>query len=209
MSAPAPIAKLHDRGQALKRPVLQLSSAGKKIDLSEPGSGKWLFVYGAKQSLGFDLHWDTSDSSFSWGQMQGVANPGDLSKLKDYTADHLVELGTRDLAREKYSREVKFGRKFLESVAGQNWTENMKADAVQAFKESEKFKNAVMNEAANIYEQIVYDCRYILHGTGRVAVEDLVLLDPKLSVNFNARGEIVCPDDADDMEDEDDDAPLA
>ncbi|PIN09836.1 hypothetical protein CDL12_17578 [Handroanthus impetiginosus] len=182
--------------------------------------------------------------------MQGVAIPGDLGRLKDYTADHLVELGAGDLARsfnvmvhlgeelkrsrevekkcfeengklkgeltqvtvernflnEKYSREVKFGRKFLESVAGQNWMENTKADAVQAFKESEEFKNAVMNEAADIYEQTVYDCRRILHGTGRVGVEDLVLLDPKLPVNFNDRGELVCPDN---MEDEDDDAPPA
>ncbi|PIN12146.1 hypothetical protein CDL12_15246 [Handroanthus impetiginosus] len=58
----------------------------------------------------------------------------------------------RNFLKEKYSWEVKFARKFLESVVGQNWTENMKTDATQAFKEFEEFKNVVLNEAADIYE---------------------------------------------------------
>ncbi|PIN13260.1 hypothetical protein CDL12_14117 [Handroanthus impetiginosus] len=121
--------------------------------------------------------------------MQGVVNPDDLGRLKDYPPDHLLELGAKDLAsrdflKEKYAHEVRFGKRFLESASSKNWAKNLRADAIQQFKESHKFKN-VLNEAANIYEQTVQDCRQILHGMGQITVEDLVLMDPKLPMNSN------------------------
>ncbi|PIN09718.1 hypothetical protein CDL12_17696 [Handroanthus impetiginosus] len=101
---------------------------------------------------------------------------------------------------ERYTREVKTGKKFMESEAGRAALE----EAVNKFKGSEEFEELVLDRADGIYEQTVQDCRRILQGTGRVAEEDLLLLDPELPFTFARDGGMVGAEDAEDGADGDD-----
>ncbi|PIM97161.1 hypothetical protein CDL12_30371 [Handroanthus impetiginosus] len=177
----------------------------------------------------------------AWEPMKDVMNPSDPGTLGDYTSDQLLDLGAgdlvspevekrwfdengkskeelaqkpsrRDFSKEKYNRDDKHRRRPLESAPRKNQMENPRADVVSRFKDSDKFKNAMMDAAADIYEQTLQECRRILRETGRIAEEDLLLMDPNLPTNFNAQGVIEgAADVEDDMEDdmEDDISPLS
>ncbi|PIN10968.1 hypothetical protein CDL12_16436 [Handroanthus impetiginosus] len=101
---------------------------------------------------------------------------------------------------ERYTREVRTGKKFMESDAGRAAFE----EAISKFKGSEEFEELVLDRADWIYEQTVQDCRKILRGTGRVSEEDLLLLDPGLPLNFTRDCGIVGVGDAEDGADGDD-----
>ncbi|PIN00061.1 hypothetical protein CDL12_27436 [Handroanthus impetiginosus] len=157
--------------------------------------------------------------------MKDVMNPNDSGTPGDYTSDQLLDLGAGDPVSQEVDKrwvdengkskeepaqmprrknpDVKQRRRPLKSTARKNQTENPRADVVSRFKDSDKFKNAVMDAAADIYEQTVQECRRILWETGRIAEEDLLLMDPNLPMNFNAQGAIEGPNDVDDDMDDD------
>ncbi|PIN00295.1 hypothetical protein CDL12_27200 [Handroanthus impetiginosus] len=158
--------------------------------------------------------------------MKGVLNEADMGRLKAYPPDDALEMLSADLARmekrqtlelekakeealkavrekeqllERYTREVKTGKKFMESEAGRAALE----EAVARFKCSEELEELVLDRADGLYEQTVQDCRQILQGTGRVSDEDLLLLDPELPLNFTRDGRMVGAGDAEDGADGD------
>ncbi|PIN21791.1 hypothetical protein CDL12_05510 [Handroanthus impetiginosus] len=142
--------------------------------------------------------------------MKGVLNEADLGRLNAYPPDDALEMLSADLARmekrhalelekakeealrsaqekeqllERYTRDVKMGKKFMESEAGRAALE----EAVNKFKGSEEFEELVLDRAEGIYEQTVQDCHKILQGTGT-----------RLPLNFARDGRMVGARDAED-----------
>ncbi|PIN08124.1 hypothetical protein CDL12_19303 [Handroanthus impetiginosus] len=121
----------------------------------------------------------------------------ELEKVKE---EALRVVREKEQLLERYTREMKTGKKFMESETGKAAFE----EAVNKFKDSKEFEELVLDRADGIYEQTVQDCRKILQGTGRVSKEDLLLLDPGLPLNFTRDGRIVGAGDAEDGADRDD-----
>ncbi|PIN25240.1 hypothetical protein CDL12_02016 [Handroanthus impetiginosus] len=159
--------------------------------------------------------------------MKSVLNEADMGRLKAYPPDDALELLFVDLARmekrqalelekakeealravqekeqllKRYTREVKTGKKFMDSKEGRAALE----EAVNKFKGSEEFEELVLDRADGIYEKTMQDWHRILQGTGRVSEEDLLLLDPGLPLNFTRDGRMVGAGDAEDGVDGDD-----
>ncbi|PIN27071.1 hypothetical protein CDL12_00169 [Handroanthus impetiginosus] len=121
-----------------------------------------------------------------------------LLELEKAKEDAFRAVREKELLLERYTREVKTGKKFMESEAGRAALKAAGVEAVAKFKGSEESKDLVLDRAEGIYEQTVQDCHKKLHGTGRVSGEDFLLLDLGLSLNFARDGRMVDVGDADD-----------
>ncbi|PIN19722.1 hypothetical protein CDL12_07595 [Handroanthus impetiginosus] len=104
----------------------------------------------------------------------------------------------KDQLLERYTCEVRIGRKFLESKAGKTALEAAGAEAITKFKDFDKFEELVIDRAKGIYEHIVQDYCKLLHGTWRVSEEDLLLLCQGLPLNFTHDGAVISAGDSDD-----------
>ncbi|XP_011085409.1 uncharacterized protein LOC105167404 [Sesamum indicum] len=71
----------------------------------------------------------------------------------------------RDQWMELFKEEASTGRSFLGSQAGWNFLEEVKRENLEKFKKSVAFRRLVMDEATDIFDQTVWECRKKLKAT--------------------------------------------
>ncbi|XP_073275600.1 uncharacterized protein [Primulina huaijiensis] len=101
----------------------------------------------------------------------------ELMQVQGKLADKIKEF---TILEEKYSAEVKIGRQFLDSEAGNNLLKSTEEKGVQNFKASSAFREEVLDRAMIIHDEVVLDCRNQLRKK-LVPEEIVMMIEPSVS----------------------------